>query len=285
MKARFDEEHNIEWARAIEGAGVHVVHGFPGLKIHAKVTLVVRRERAASALVHVSTGNYNASTARLYTDLSLFTADQISADVADLFNYLTGLAARSASGSYSWRRRRCARDSRGDPPRIRRGGQGKPTRIRLKLNALVDPTIIEELYSASAAGVPIDDPCARDLHAAPGREGLSLTIQVSSIVGRFLEHSRVYWFEAGDDDELYLGSADLMPRNLDRRIEVLTPVENARARAEIRAILDSALSDTTNTWMLAPTATGALEGKGKKTHTHQEAMMRRAQGRARRARS
>jgi polyphosphate kinase len=164
--------------------------------------------------------------------------------------------------------------------------QGIPSRIRLKLNAVVDPTMIDELYAASAAGVPVEI-CARSIcMLRPGVPELSETIRVRSIVGRFLEHSRIYWFEAGDQISVYLGSADLMPRNLDRRIEVLTPVENVRARSEVGAILDSAFSDSTNTWELGPDGTWTrLEGKGRKAQSHQDAMMRRAQLRARRARS
>jgi polyphosphate kinase len=162
----------------------------------------------------------------------------------------------------------------------------KKTCIRLKTNALVDPTIVEELYAASAAGVPIEILARSICMLRPGVEGLSESIHVRSIVGRFLEHSRIYWFEADDQVSVYQGSGDLMPRNLDRRIEVLAPVEGARPRAEIKAILDSAFSDTTNAWELGPDGVWArVPGKGKTEHTHQSAMMRRAQVRARRARS
>ena len=288
LKARFDERRNIEWSRAMEEAGVHVVHGFPDLKIHAKMTLVVRREQGGlRRYVHIGTGNYNASTARLYEDVGLFTADEeIAADVADLFNYVTGFGRpqrfrKLLVAPFTMRARLV--------DEIRRvsaaAAEGHPTRIRIKANALVDPTIIEELYAASSAGVPIDIQARSICMLRPGVKRLSETIRVTSIVGRFLEHSRIYWFEAGDDANVYLGSADMMPRNLDRRIEVLTPVENARARSEIAAILDSAFTDTTNTWELdAAGDWRRLEGKGKKRHTHQDAMMRRAQLRARRAR-
>jgi polyphosphate kinase len=289
LKARFDERRNIEWSRAMEEAGVHVVHGFPDLKIHAKMTLVVRREEGGlRRYIHVGTGNYNASTARLYEDVGLFTADEeISADVADLFNYVTGFGRpqrfrRLLVAPFTMRARLV--------DEIRRvsaaAAEGLPTRIRLKLNALVDPTLIEELYAASVAGVPIEINARSICMLRPGVDGLSDTIRVTSIVGRFLEHSRIYWFEAGEETSVYIGSADLMPRNLDRRIEALTPVENARARGEIGAILDSAFSDTTNTWELGPDGDWRRrEAKGKKQHTHQDAMMRRAQVRARRARS
>ena len=287
LKARFDERRNIEWSREMEEAGVHVVHGFPDLKIHAKMTLVVRREQdGLRRYVHIGTGNYNASTARVYEDVGLFTADEeISADVADLFNYVTGFGRpqrfRKLLVAPFTMRARLVEE-------IRRvaaaAAEGMPARIRLKVNALVDPTIVEELYAASAAGVPIEIQARSICMLRPGVKGLSETVRVTSIVGRFLEHSRIYWFEGGDETNVYMGSADLMPRNLDRRIEVLTPVENARARAEIGAILDSAFADTTNTWELGPDGTwNRLEGKGKKAHAHQEAMMRRARLRARRA--
>ena len=287
LKARFDERRNIEGSRAMEEAGVHVVHGFPDLKIHAKLTLVVRREQGGlRRYVHVGTGNYNASTARIYEDMGLFTADEeISADVADLFNHVTGFGRpqrfRKLLVAPFTMRARLVEELR----RVAAAAaEGRPTRIRLKLNALVDPTIVEELYAASAAGVPIEILARSICMLRPGVTGLSESIRVTSIVGRFLEHSRVYWFEADGETSVYLGSADLMPRNLDRRIEVLTPVESARARSEIGAVLDSAFADTTNTWALGPDgAWQRIERKGKKQRTHQDAMMRRAHLRARRA--
>ncbi len=291
LKARFDERRNIEWSRAMEQAGVHVVHGFPDLKIHAKMTLVVRREAdGLRRYVHIGTGNYNVSTARLYEDMGLFTADEeIAADVADLFNYVTGFGRPQ-----QFRKLLVAPFTMRDRlvEEIRRvaaaASEGRHARIRLKLNALVDPTVIDELYAASAAGVPIEIQARSICMLRPGVKDLSETIRVTSIVGRFLEHSRVYWFESGDESCVFLGSADLMPRNLDRRIEVLTPVENVRARAEIGSILSSALSDTTNTWELDAEGAWSRLQPSKKTKTkavtHQEAMMRRAQVRARRAR-
>ncbi len=289
LKARFDERRNIEWSRAMEQAGVHVVHGFPDLKIHAKMTLVVRREPdGLRRYVHVGTGNYNASTARIYEDLGLFTADEdIAADVADLFNYVTGFGRpqrfrKILVAPFTMRARLVEHIQQV----AEAAAEGKTARIRLKLNSLVDPTLIEELYAASAAGAEIEIQARSICMLRPGVKGLSETIRVTSVVGRFLEHSRIYWFDAGAETNVYIGSADLMPRNLDRRIEVLTPVENIRARAEIAAILESAFADTTNTWELRPDGTWhRLEAKSKKRHTHQEAMMRRAHTRARRARS
>ena len=288
LKARYDERRNIEWSRSMEQAGVHVVHGFADLKIHAKMTLVVRREAdGLRRYVHIGTGNYNAATARLYEDVGIFTADEdIAADVADLFNHVTGFGRpqrfrKLIVAPFAMRTRLIEE--------IRRvataAADGRPTRIRLKLNALVDPAIVDELYAASAAGVPIEILARSICMLRPGVEGLSTTIRVRSIVGRFLEHSRIYAFEADDEATVYIGSADLMPRNLDRRIEVLAPVESARARAEVNAILDSSFADTTEAWELGEDGVWVRVAAGKKdAHSHQAAMMRRARIRARRAR-
>ena len=254
LKARFDELRNIEWSRELEQAGVHVAYGFPDLKIHAKMTLIVRREGdALRRYAHIGTGNYHAATARLYEDLGIFTADEeITADVADLFNYITGFGRPQ-----KFRKLLVA------PFTLRSGlvdeiravaaaaGRGKHARIRLKLNHLVDPKIVDELYEASRAGAKVDIIARSTCALRPGVEGLSENIHVRSIVGRFLEHSRVYSFEADERVATYIGSPDLMQRNLDHRIEVLVPIENARVRQEIHAILDSALADDTNAWILA----------------------------------
>jgi polyphosphate kinase len=289
LKARGDERRNIEWSRAMEQAGVHVVHGFVDLKIHAKMTLVVRREGdGLRRYVHIGTGNYNAATARLYEDVGLFTADEeIAGDVADLFNHLTGFGrpqqfAKLLVAPFAMRARLI--------DEIRRvvavAGRGERTRIRIKLNQLVDPVLIDELYAASQAGVPIEI-CARAIcMLRPGVEGLSETIHVRSIFGRFLEHSRIYAFEAGEESSMFIGSADLMPRNLDRRIEVLTPIEGARVRQELGAVLDSVFADNTFAWELASDGTWsrARAGDDSKPKAHQAAMQRRALVRARRRR-
>jgi polyphosphate kinase len=286
LKARGDERRNIEWTRAMEQAGVHVVHGFVDLKIHAKMTLVVRREEdGLRRYVHIGTGNYNAATARLYEDLGLYTADeQIAADVADLFNHMTGFGRpqqfrKLLVAPFAMRARLV--------DEIRQvaaaATAGERARIRLKLNQLVDPVLIEELYAASQAGVPIEI-CARAIcMLRPGVEGMSDTISVRSIFGRFLEHSRIYSFEAGDRHTVLIGSADLMPRNLDRRIEVLAPVEGTRVRQELATIMDSVFADNTYAWELGPegTWTRAARGDGKAI-SHQAAMQRRALVRARR---
>jgi len=286
LKARFDERRNIETSRAMEQAGVHVVHGFADLKIHAKMTLVVRREEGGlRRYVHIGTGNYNASTARLYEDVGVFTADEdIAADVADLFNHITGFGRpqrfrKLLVAPFEMRARILAEIERVTAA----AADGKPGRIRLKLNQLVDPKVIEALYAAGQAGATIQI-CARAIcMLRPGVEGFSENIEVRSIFGRFLEHSRIYSFEADGETTLFLGSADFMPRNLDGRIEVLVPIENARARQELAAVLDSAFADNTNAWRLAADGTWSREQPaGAKVHTHQHAMMRRAQQRARR---
>jgi polyphosphate kinase len=287
LKARGDERRNIDWSREMERAGVHVVHGFADLKIHAKMALVVRREGdSLRRYVHIGTGNYNASTARLYEDFGLFTADEeIAADVADLFNHLTGFGRpqrfrKLLVAPFSMRPRLIEE--------VRRvaaaSAAGETTRVRLKVNQLVDPTLIDELYAASQAGVPIDI-CARAIcMLRPGVPGLSETIRVRAIFGRYLEHSRIYSFEANGAATMFIGSADLMPRNLDHRIEVLAPVENGRSRGELNGVLDSLFADNSFAWELAPDGTWARRApaKGEKVHIHQATMQRRALSRARR---
>jgi polyphosphate kinase len=260
LKARFDERANIGWARALEEAGVHVVYGLPALKTHAKCILVVRREGdGVRHYLHIGTGNYHPTTARLYTDFGLFTCDeQISADVADMFNTLTGFA-----------RPRRYRQVLVAPAHLREGiveevertiaahGDGRPARIRMKMNALVDGDCIRALYRASQAGVPVELNVRGICCLKPGVAGVSENITVVSVVGRFLEHSRVYAFERGDETTAYIGSADLMPRNLDTRVELLAPVLDGGLRAEVLETLELCLADTENAWELR--ADGAWE--------------------------
>ena len=233
LKARFDEQRNIDWARSLEEAGVHVVYGFPDMKIHAKTTLVVRREGdVLRRYVHIGTGNYHATTARIYEDLGLFTADpDITADIADLFNFVTGFGRprrfRKILVAPFTLRKRLVENIRAV---AEAAAAGKHARIRIKVNNLTDPAIVEELYRASAAGAEIDLVVRAICMLRPGVAGLSERIRVRSILGRFLEHSRLFCFEAGDEKTYLMGSADLMARNLDHRIEVVVPVE-AGARA------------------------------------------------------
>jgi polyphosphate kinase len=253
IKARGDERRNIEWSRALEQAGVHVVYGFPSLKIHGKTTLVVRREGdVLRRYVHLGTGNYNKETARIYEDFGLFTADEeIAADLADLFNYLTGFGRpanfRKLLVAPFTLRQRLIEEIRDVADAAR---AGRRARIRIKVNGLTHTEVIDELYAASGAGARIDLLVRGVCSLRPGVPGLSDGIRVRSVLGRFLEHSRVFHFETGDRSRIYLGSADLMPRNLDHRIEVVTPVEDVGAQSELIATIDSLLADTASSWEL-----------------------------------
>lgn len=247
LKARFDEENNIQWARRLEQAGAHVVYGLIGLKTHAKLTLVVRQEKnKLRRYVHLGTGNYNPATARLYTDLGLLTCDDnFGKDVSELFNYLTGYSRQER-----YRRLLVApvnlRQSFTEMIRREIGHHqaGRPAGIIAKFNSFTDAGMIEEMYSASREGVPIDLIVRGICCLRPGWPGKSATIRVGSIVGRFLEHSRIYRFLNGGNEEIYLGSADLMNRNLDRRVEVMFPIEDPRLRERIvNEILEPALED------------------------------------------
>ncbi len=287
LKARFDERRNIEWSRALEKAGVHVVYGYPDLKIHAKMSLIVRRERSGlRRYAHIGTGNYHSTTARLYEDVGIFTADEdITADVADLFNFITGFGRPQQFRKLLVAPFTLRNGLMDEIRRVRDAASaGEVARIRLKLNHLVDPALIDELYAASQAGASVDIVARTTCTLRPGVDGLSENIRVRSIVGRFLEHSRLCAFEAGAHTTMYLGSADLMPRNLDHRIEVLVPVENARVRQELNAILDSALGDNTNVWELDANGawTRLVPAESEKPRSHQATMMRRALARARR---
>lgn len=254
LKARFDEENNITWARALERAGVHVVYGVPNLKTHAKMALVIRREGdILQRYVHLGTGNYNAGTARVYTDLGLMTSDnEITADVADVFNYLTGYAKHDQYKALlvapvNLRSRLVSLIDR----EIAHANAGKPARIIFKANALVDPSMIEHLYRASAAGVDIDLIIRGMCALRPGVAGMSDSIRVRSIVGRYLEHSRIYWFGNNGTPEVYVGSADIMERNLDRRVETLFPIRNQHIRQWIHdTLLTTYLNDNTRARML-----------------------------------
>jgi polyphosphate kinase len=237
LKARFDEESNIEWARALEAEGVHVVYGLIGLKIHCKVAMVVRREGDRIVrFVHLSTGNYNAVTAHLYTDIGMFTAsEEVADDVTHLFNYLTGYSAKAdykrlLVSPVNLRARMEAMIER----EIEHQKRGRKGHLIFKTNALVDPAIIQLLYRASQAGVRVQLLVRGICSLRPGLAGISENIEVTSIVGRFLEHSRVYYFHNNGDEEVYLGSADLMPRNLDHRVEILFPLADEKLIARVR---------------------------------------------------
>jgi polyphosphate kinase len=237
LKARGDEENNIDWAEELEEAGVHVVYGLIGVKTHAKVCMVVRREgNTIQRYVHLGTGNYNAVTSRIYTDLGFFTTDaDFGADVTEFFNSLTGYSRqtdyRKLIVAPSRLREEVLRRIEREVARHAEHGDGY---LAFKMNALVDKACIQALYRASQAGVKVDLQVRGICCLRPGIPGISETITVTSIVGRFLEHARLYYFHNGGDEELFLGSADLMPRNLDRRVETLFPIENPVLRARLR---------------------------------------------------
>jgi polyphosphate kinase len=255
LKARFDERRNIEWARSLEEAGAHVVHGLPGLKTHAKALLVVRREGSGVRhYVHIGTGNYHAKTARLYEDFGLFTCDrEIAADVAELFNTLTGAARTpeyrtvivAPDHMRNWFLREVERT-------IEAKRAGEEARIVLKMNALVDARCIRALYDASQAGVQVDLAVRGICCLRPGVPDISDNITVVSVVGRFLEHSRIYGFHRGDEREYVIGSPDLMPRNLDTRVELLVAVRDEALRGQLEETLDLYFADDTFAWELGP---------------------------------
>jgi polyphosphate kinase len=246
LKARFDEEANIRWAKRMERAGVHVVYGIVGLKTHAKATLVVRREDLGiRRYCHVGSGNYNPTTARVYTDIGLLTAhEKLAEDVADLFNMITGYAKVPAMeqllvAPFTLRSQLLAMIDQ----EIANARAGKPSRIRAKLNALVDPIVITRLYEASGAGVEVRL-CIRGICCLrPGVPGLSENIRAFSVVDRFLEHSRIYYFENDGSPGVYVSSADWMPRNLDRRVEAAFPLPDPKLRQRVVDILNLSLAD------------------------------------------
>ncbi|MBW4519489.1 MAG: polyphosphate kinase 1 [Scytolyngbya sp. HA4215-MV1] len=253
LKARFDEERNISWARKLEDTGVHVVYGVVGLKTHTKIVLVVRQENDhLNRYVHIGTGNYNPKTARLYTDLSLLSCRQeLGADLIDLFNYLTGFSKQKSYrkllvAPVTLRDRFLALIQR----EVEHCQKGRPGRIRAKMNSLVDRRMIQALYQASQAGVEIDLIVRGICCLRPGMTGVSDNIRVISVIGRFLEHSRIFEFHNDGQEERFIGSADWMTRNLDRRVEAVTPIDDADIAKELKEILDILLKDNRQAWEL-----------------------------------
>jgi polyphosphate kinase len=262
LKARFDEEMNIEWARRLENEGVHVVYGISSLKTHSKIMLVVRREKdKLCRYVHIASGNYNPLTSRIYTDVGLLTADEeIGADATSLFNFLTGYSQQSKYhrlivAPLNLRKRLKELVSREKRNKL----EGRDARIIVKVNSLTDTELIEELYAASQAGVEIDLIVRGICSLRPGVKGLSSNIRVRSVVGRFLEHSRVMYFANGgepEDEEVYIGSADWMQRNLDRRVEIVVPILDPVLKTFLKDVyLDAYLRDNTNARSLRPDGT------------------------------
>ncbi|QNI86638.1 polyphosphate kinase [Synechococcus sp. PROS-7-1] len=272
LKARFDEDNNIQWAKHLERSGVHVVYGVLGLKTHTKIVLVVRKEKERlRSYVHIGTGNYNSKTSRLYTDLGLLSArPELGQDLVELFNYLTGFSKQQG-----FRKLLVAPVSlrKGMENLIRReiehAQQGRGGHIRAKMNSLVDPGIIALLYEASQAGVKIELIIRGMCCLYPGRKGLSESISVVSIIGRFLEHSRIFWFGNGGSPEVYIGSADWMPRNLDRRVEAVTPVEEPTLREQLERLLQVYLDDNRGAF--------DMQSNGDFTQRHPEGTERNSQ--------
>jgi polyphosphate kinase len=254
IKARFDEENNIEWAGRLVEAGVHVVYGLVKLKTHSKVALVIRREdQGLQTYVHIATGNYNPTTSKVYTDLGLLTANaEIGDDATDLFNYMTGFSrpreyTHLMVAPVNLRRRMLSLIER----EIDHVQAGRPARIMAKINRLTDLEIIDALYRASQAGVPIDLVVRGSCMLRPGVPGLSETVNVRSVVGQFLEHSRIFYFANGGDDDVYIGSADWMSRNLDRRVEVVTPILDVNLKRHLKdVVLGTYLKDNTKARVL-----------------------------------
>ena len=275
LKARFDEENNIVWARKLEKAGCHVIYGLVGLKTHSKITLVVRREEdGIRRYVHLGTGNYNDATAKMYTDMGMLTcSESIGEDATAVFNMLSGysepLMWNKLSLAPLWLKNKflylIGREKK-------YALEGKPARIIGKMNSLCDPDIIAALYEASAAGVKVDLIVRGICCLRVGIPGVSENITVRSIVGNFLEHSRIFYFENGENYEIYCGSADWMPRNLERRVEILFPVEKQELKEELLHILQNQLRDTVKAHILKPDGNyEKVDKRGKEIFNSQDA--------------
>jgi len=263
LKARFDEDNNIQWAKQLEQAGVHVVYGVIGLKTHTKIALIIRKEKnRLRTYFHIGTGNYNSKTSKTYTDIGLLSCQpELGQDLIELFNYLTGFAKQQ-----SYRKLLVA------PVTLRHGIEklikreikyaknGLPAKIIAKMNSLVDPEIIKLLYEASQEGVKIELIIRGMCCLYPQKKGLSENIKVTSIIGRFLEHSRIFWFNNDGDAEVFIGSADWMIRNLDRRVEAVTPIEDNKIKKEIKHLLDCYLEENKDSWNMQS------DGSYKKNH-------------------
>jgi polyphosphate kinase len=282
LKARFDEENNIHWAKRLEQAGIHVVYGVIGLKTHTKTLLIVRQETGGKLrrYVHIGTGNYNSKTAKLYTDLGLMSCrEELGADLSELFNFLTAFSRQQ-----SYRKLLVAPVTLRDQmmAMIQRETahcqNGQPGRITAKMNSLVDPAIIRLLYEASQAGVEVDLIIRGICCLKPGIVGISENIRVISIIGRFLEHSRIFYFQNGGDEQMFIGSADWMPRNLDRRVEAVVPIEDPALVTELKELLTIFLADNRQAWEMQPDGSYIQRhpGRGEPEHSAQVQLMQRA---------
>jgi polyphosphate kinase len=283
LKARFDEEANINWASKLEQAGIHVTYGVVGLKTHCKVILVVRRDHdGLRRYVHLGTGNYHEETAKLYCDTGMLTCDaDIGRDATELFNYLTTGYKPSRKYNKLLPAPKLLKPALLKKIRreIRRVSEGKVGLIQIKTNALEDVDVTRALYEASQAGVHVDLIVRDSCRLRPGVPGLSENIRVISVVGRFLEHSRIYYFHNGGEEEFYIGSADVMTRNLVSRVEVLTPVEPPGLRAELRIVLDILLGDQRSAWDMQPDGTYVQRNGGKGAESAHDQMINWVEGR------
>ena len=281
LKARFDEENNIVWAKKLEKAGCHVIYGLVGLKTHSKIALVVRKEEdGIRRYVHLGTGNYNDSTAKLYTDLGMFTCSEaIGEDATAVFNMLSGysepLSWNKLVVAPIWLRKRFLKLIKRE---IKHANAGREAFIKAKMNSLCDRDIIAALYEASAAGVQIDLVIRGICCLKVGVPGVSENIRVRSIVGNFLEHSRIFWFHNDGQAEIYMGSADWMPRNLDRRVEIIFPVENEALMAQVRHVMEIQLADNTKSHILqADGHYEKIDKRGKKLVNSQQQFCKEAE--------
>jgi len=284
LKARFDEAANIRWARRMEQAGIHVTYGVIGLKTHSKVILVVRKDyNGLRRYAHIGTGNYHAGTAHLYCDLGMLTCDEaITQDLTELFNYLTGYSPppryrKILTSPYTLKKTLLEKIDR----EIKGHSKATPGLIQFKMNALEDVDITRGLYRAAQAGVKVDLIVRDTCRLRPGIPGLTESTQVISVIGRFLEHARIYYFHNNGDEEYFIGSADLMKRNLESRVEVVAPVEDAKLRQELRLIIDVQLSSRKHVWEMQ--ADGSYvertDTRGKKSLSPQETFIELAQKR------
>ena len=284
LKARFDEAANIRWARRMEQAGIHVTYGVVGLKTHSKVILVIRKDyNGLRRYVHIGTGNYHAGTARLYCDLGMLTCDDaIAQDLTELFNYLTGYSPppmyrKILTSPYTIKKTLLEKIDR----EIKQHSAETPGLIQFKMNALEDVDITRALYRAAQAGVKVDLIVRDTCRLRPGLPGLTENVQVIGVIGRFLEHARIYYFRNNGEEEYFIGSADLMKRNLESRVEVVTPVEDAKLRQELRLIIDVQLSSRKDVWEMQPDGSyiERTDTSGKKTLSSQETFIELAQKR------